>query len=291
MNLNLKRRLVDEAESENKGSASKRNRLNAFFSGEDDDDGDNDGSSFQEAVLEKASRIKRKLMTAANDFEELESEDDSSDGAQQIKRSHGDNSGLSYIESLRRSRKERAQVREVSRQEAANKLVNEYGSATVFESDNYKKHKQHIDRLKLQEEEQDDQEKDDSAFYSAMLQARERGARGVRPAKRLSEDNHNSGSELTAAPGIDEIKTTPLPSYSSATKRQSGQTLDCEEHTTTMDEDYTRLINTIKHIIKTNVTSNDIEEYKNRYWKRRLQILDNRNHAPPPLNRSTKITD
>ena len=277
MNFNLKKRLVNDAESESRDSASKRNRLNAFPAFEDDEDNDNDDSSFRQAVLNKASRIKMKLMTASNDFEELESENGSSEVAQNKNRNKGDNSGLSYIESLRRSRKERAQVREVSRQETANKLVSENTDATVFESENYKKHKQHIENLKSQEEEQDEQEKDDLAFYTAMLQARERGVRGVKAAKQLSDDNHTSGSEMTAIPAISKVKDTILPSSSTVNKKQSGPTLNYEDNITTTEEDYTRLVNTIKQMIKPKLAASDLEDYKDRYWKRRLQILKNRN--------------
>ena len=277
MNFNLKKRLVNDAESESRDSASKRNRLNAFPAFEDDEDNDNDDSSFRQAVLNKASRIKMKLMTATNDFEELESENGSSEAAQNKNRNKGDNSGLSYIESLRRSRKERAQVRDVSRQETANKLVSENTDATVFESENYKKHKQHIENLKSQEEEQDEQEKDDLAFYTAMLQARERGVRGVKAAKQLSDDNHTSGSEMTAIPAISKVKDTILPSSSTVNKKQSGPTLNYEDNTTTTEEDYTRLVNTIKQMIKPKLAASDLEDYKDRYWKRRLQILKNRN--------------
>ena len=277
MNFNLKKRLVNDAESESRDSASKRNRLNAFPAFEDDEDNDNDDSSFRQAVLNKASRIKMKLMTATNDFEELESENGSSEVAQNKNRNKGDNSGLSYIESLRRSRKERAQVREVSRQETANKLVSENTDATVFESENYKKHKQHIENLKSQEEEQDEQEKDDLAFYTAMLQARERGVRGVKAAKQLSDDNHTSGSEMTAIPAISKVKDTILPSSSTVNKKQSGPTLNYEDNITTTEEDYTRLVNTIKQMIKPKLAASDLEDYKDRYWKRRLQILKNRN--------------
>lgn len=256
MNINLKR----------KGSANKpvlkKPRANGFGfnSGQNgSSESESEEMTFEKSIQTKSQKIAKQLSEdkqtdIVDIISEIEEPDLKNKPTPKVE-------GLKYINRLLESKKQRAKDRILSRQEYTNKQIEENKDAIVFESEDYKKQKEEV--LKMKEEELvEDEEPNNAQFYSKLLQFRERrsDANDI-PQGTIQSQEDNSG-ETSELPGKNKTSEPKV------TTRNTGFSMHVLNYKSNEKDEQNQLIGKLKNLIKSRVTSDDIREYKKRYWNR-----------------------
>lgn len=264
MNINLKR----------KAPASKPVIKKARGSGFGFNNGENESSSdseteemnFEKSIQAKTQKIAKQLADDnKTDMVEIISEIEEP-VSNNIPRKKVE--GLKYINKLLDSKKQREKDRILSRQEYNSKQIEENKDAVVFESEDYKRQKEEL--LKMKEEEHvEDEEPNNAQFYSKLLQFKER--RG--------DPNDTPRSISTSQEDIQE-KTNILPEETNIFSEgktinellrstgKSGFKTNIMKYKSNEKDNKNQLLEKLKNLIKSNITPDDIRECKRRYWNR-----------------------
>lgn len=266
MNINLKRKAPGNKPVIKKARASGF----GFNNGENgsSSDSETEEMNFEKSIQAKSQKIAKQLADEnKTDMVEIISEIEEPD-SKNVERKKIE--GLKYINKLLDSKKQREKDRILSRHEYNSKQIEENKDAVVFESEDYKRQKQEL--LKIKEDEHIEQEEPNNAqFYSKLLQFRER--RGDR-------DPNGTPRSSTASQDDDQEETNILPEETNIfsgkkridepmrSTRKSGFNTNIVNYKTNEKGDKNQLLEKLKKLIKSNVTPDDIREYKRRYWNR-----------------------
>lgn len=248
MNINLKRKIPAKKPDRKKA------KVGGFGQNSSDDESsesESEQSNFAKSIQIKSQKIAQQLASKNEEMSDIISTFDAEDKPEEVKAKP---EGLKYMERLIDSKKRREKDRLVSRQEHTDKQVGENKGAIVFETDDYKQQKDEIAKLKKQEEEEE--RPNNALFYSNLLLSREKGEKediGV------TMPNNESGSD-TRKP-LPWVQPTTRPNKTTKPANIGMHKLNYEAKDVNENK---RLMD----LIKSQLTEEDIKEYKNRYWKR-----------------------
>jgi len=256
MNINLKRK------GSTYKSTLKKPRKNGFGfnNGQNgSSESESEEMSFEKSIQAKSQRIAKQLSEdnktdIVDIISELEEPDSKNQPKQKVE-------GLKYINKLLESKKQRAKDRILSRQEYTNKQIEENKDAIVFESEDYKKQKEEV--LKMKEEDLvEDKEPNNAQFYSNLLQVRDRRndvsdiPQSIIPSQ--------GGNRREANEVFENNKTNE----SKGITRKTGFSMNILNYKSNEKDEKNQLIENLKNLIRSKVTPDDIREYKKRYWNR-----------------------
>lgn len=253
MNISLKRT------TQKNNPNVKRPRINAFGQSGDDDksssESDSDEANFTKSIQAKSQKIAKQL-SRETDSEMEQIVSNVEEGPNEASDTRPKKEGLKYMERLLHAKKQREKDRMISKQEDTDRRAADE-NAMVFESDLYKKQKNEILNLKKQDEAKEE-EPNNAQFYSRILQMKDQGIIDDPPARETIER-----VELPIQ-SYEEQK----PVYSRKGKVTNTVKREIFKDDGTIDE-HKKLIERLKELVKSKLTSNDIREYKKRYWNRK----------------------
>lgn len=253
MNISLKRT------TQKNNPNVKRPRINAFGQSGDDDksssESDSDEANFTKSIQAKSQKIAKQL-SRETDSEMEQIVANVEEGPNEASDTGPKKEGLKYMERLLHAKKQREKDRMISKQEDTDRRTADE-NAMVFESDLYKKQKNEILNLKKQDE-AEEEEPNNAQFYSRILQMKDQGSIDDPPARETIEP-----VELPIQ-SYEEQK----PVYSRKGKVTNTVKREMFKDDSAIDE-HKKLIERLKEVVKSKLTSNDIREYKKRYWNRK----------------------
>lgn len=260
MNINLKRKAPGNK------TAIKKARAKGFGinNGENESsESETEEMNFEKSIRAKSQKIAKQLEDDnKTDMVEIISQIEEPD-SKNVPRKNVE--GLKYINKLLDSKKQREKDRILSRQEYNSKQIEENEDAMVFESEDYKKQKEEFFRMK-EEEHVEDEEPNNAQFYSKLLQFRERRGnqndtpRSIITSKEDCQEETNIVSEeANIYPGKNRFNE-PM----RATRKFNTNIMNYK----TNEKEKNQLLDRLRNLIKSNITPDDIREYKTRYWNR-----------------------
>ena len=264
MNINLKRQA-----SGNKPII-KKARVSGFGFNNDENESSSDSETeqmnFEKSIQAKSQKIAKQLADDnKTDMVEIISEIDEPD-SKNLPRKKVE--GLKYINKLLDSKKQREKDRILSKQEYDSKQIEKNKGSVVFESEDYKRQKEEL--LKMKEEEHvEDEEPNNAQFYSKLLQFR--GRRGdANDTPRSITVSHEDSKEELDIPSKETIISLGKNRINEPiiSTRKSGSNTNIMNYKTDEKSDKNQFLEKLKKLIKSNITSDDILEYKKRYWNR-----------------------
>ncbi|CUM52310.1 unnamed protein product [Debaryomyces tyrocola] len=285
MNINLKRKAPGNKPVIKKARASGF----GFKNGENgsSSDSETEEMNFEKSIQAKSQKIAKQLADDnKTDMVEIISEVEEPD-SKNLPRKRVE--GLKYINKLLDSKKQREKDRILSRQEYNSKQIEGNKDAVVFESEDYKRQKEEL--LKMREKEHvEDEEPNNVQFYSKLLQFRERRGDPNDISRSITTSQDDSQEETNILPEETNIlpeetnilpeETNILPEETNIfsgtnrinepmrSTRESGFNTNIINYKTNEKGDKNQLLEKLKNLIKSNITPDDIREYKRRYWNR-----------------------
>lgn len=260
MNINLKRKVSST------NSVTKKPRATGFGFNDDENrssESETEELNFKKSVQIKSQKIAKQLSAdKKTDMVEIISEIEEP-GSKDIPRQKRE--GLKYINKLLDSKKQREKDRILSRQDYNNKEIEENKDAIVFESEGYKKQQEEISKMREKEEYIEDEVHNNAEFYSKLLQLRERR-------NDTNDTNDNDQGTLTSEEGghrewdiLPENNHAAVPMWPI---RKPESNTNILSYKTNEKDEKIQLLEKLRTLIKSNITVDDIHEYKKRYWSR-----------------------